>query len=135
MNLDNQIKLLDRIHQYSMLIEDNKINYLNLDSYSMQIVKNPYSLQTSFRLRDISDGYALRTVIIICYNPTQQNELLFDTINDRLLTLSNITSIIRDYKELDINQFILIYSRSIFNLDGYPLEVVLKLLENSNELE
>lgn len=133
LNLDNQVKLLDMIQQFSTSIEEDKLYSIESAKYGIHIIKNSYSKFTFFRLNDKSIDGSSRTMMKIYYHH-QQNKLDFKSIYGTLLSLQNITSIIQDYKQMDINQFILAYSRDLFNINDYPLEVVLNLLENYNEL-
>lgn len=131
MNLDDQVKLLNIIHHFSTSIEEDRLYRIGLVDHEIRIIKSSYYNHVVFRLKNISIDGSSRTMMIIYYHP-QQNKLDFKSIFETLLSLPNITSIIQDYKQMDINQFILSYSRDLFNLNDYSLEIVLNLLEDYN---
>ena len=131
MNLDKQIKLLNMIQQFSTSIEEDRLYRIGSVDHEIHIIKSSYYDHVVFRLKNISIDDSFRTMMIIYYRP-QQNKLDFKSIYGTILSLPNITSIIQDYKQMDINQFILAYSRDLFNINDYSLEIVSNLLKNYN---
>lgn len=126
MNLDDQIKLIKLI--ISLPKSENVVNLSN-DTNNI-IYQHMIDTITINLLRNDNHD------IIMALGWDEKN----DTIEHNrpygsYVLVENVTSIIQDYEELDINQFILIRGRDPFKWNEYNfLKIILELLENDIEL-
>lgn len=126
MNLDDQIKLIKLI--ISLPKSENVVNLSN-DTNNI-IYQHMIDTITINLLRNGNHD------IIMALDWDEKN----DTIEHKrpygsFVLVENVTSIIQDYEELDINQFILIRGRDPFKWNEYNfLKIILELLENDIEL-
>lgn len=125
MSLDNQVKLLRRI--ISLSKEDISTN-IELDDFRLEIDKyKPESI--SILLRRKTKNYICSLVGIYYQNNEDSIVLKLFHPNNKRIFIDNVSSILRDYEELDINQFILIHGREPFGDSDFLLDTIYYFFE------
>lgn len=126
MSLDNQVKLLRKI--ISLSKEDISTN-LELDDLRLEIDIHKPDKAISFLLRRKEKNY-IRTLFGICYqNDTDSIVLKQFQYSTKIIPIDNISAILQDYEELDINQFILIHGREPFGDSDFLLDTIYYFFE------
>ena len=125
MSLDNQVNLLRKI--ISLSKEDISTN-LELDDLRLEI--NKYKPETiSILLRRKTKNFIGSLVEIYYQNDKDRIVLKQFHPNNKRIFIDNISSILQDYEELDINQFILIHGREPFGDGDFLLDIIYYFME------
>ena len=130
MNLSTQIELIRKIYYLSK--KDISIN-LKLEEFYLEIEKY---LSSNIRIairREIRNS--ITTLVGIYYRGNNDCIFIKCFSSQKEFQLDNISQIIQDYEELDINQFILIHGRELFGKNNFLLDSIYDfMLEFDNEL-
>lgn len=126
MSLDNQVKLLRKI--ISLSKEDISIN-LELDDLRLEIDKYKPDTGISILLRRKEKNYISTLVGIYYQNDKDDIVLKLFHSNNKRIFINNVSSILQNYEELDINQFILIHGREPFGDSDFLLDIIYYFME------
>ena len=126
MSLDNQVNLLRKI--ISLSKEDISTN-IELDDLRLEIDKYRPDTAISFLLRRKEKNYIIALVGIYYQNDKDRIVLKQFQSNNKRIFIDNISSILQDYEELDINQFILIHGREPFGDGDFLLDIIYYFME------
>ena len=129
MSLDNQVNLLRKI--ISLSKEDISTN-IELDDLRLEIDKYRPDTTISFILRRKEKNYIIALVGIYYQNDKDRIVLKQFQSNNKRIFIDNISSILQDYEELDINQFILAHTRYPFKWNDFDApNLILKILQSN----
>lgn len=112
--IEDQIKVIDYVVNLNKRINE-KIE-LDDNRYLVSVYHSDEISRISFRN---IDGYGQDYLIIDYYPEHDYLEIVFNTCDG----IDNISKILDDYKQMDINQFILVYGRDPLKMNDIYSEV------------
>lgn len=124
MNLDNQVKLIK--HIISLPKSETRVELTNLTGYRLL-----YQYHFESTVINLVADNSYDTIMAIDWDE-DTNIIRYQFSNNGIIEIDNITSILQDYEELDINQFILTYTRDPFKWNGFDTPIlILKILQSN----
>lgn len=124
MNLEDQIKLIK--HIISLPKSETRVELTNLTGYQLL-----YQYHFESMVINLITDKSYDIVMALDWNE-DRNRIRYKFANREIIEIDNITSILQDYEELDINQFILAHTRYPFKWNDFDApNLILKILQSN----
>ena len=124
MNLEDQIKLIK--HIISLPKSETRVELTNLTGYQLL-----YQYHFESMVINLITDKSYDIVMALDWNE-DRNRIRYKFANSEIIEIDNITSILQDYEELDINQFILAHTRYPFKWNDFDApNLILKILQSN----
>ena len=124
MNLDDQIKLIKII--ISLPKSETRVELTNLTGYQLL-----YQYYFESMVINLITDKSYDIVMALDWNE-DRNRIRYKFAYSEIIEIDNITSILQDYEELDINQFILAHTRYPFKWNDFDApNLILKILQSN----